>query len=183
MISKRHRPDFSIRLHRSPTSFTCLSSPLRFDPHASHASRFPLADRSADGSCALSLSLSPPSFPRERKAARLHTAPLHRGAIGLSVSSATHSSSRKAARQQLFCASLPSHSVYREEDGSPCRDFSLKLCRRRRSRRRRIIGNCGGENHTLSSWGKGKGEENGIVSDCKSIRNFWEAFDIIGVDI
>lgn len=48
-------------LHRSPTSFTCLSSPLRFDPHAIHASRFPLADRSADGS--LSPPLSP--FPRD----------------------------------------------------------------------------------------------------------------------
>lgn len=73
-----------VSLRRSPTSFTCLSSsPLRLDPHAIHASRFPLADRSADGP------LSPPlSLPREpRKAARLHTAPLHRGAIGLSVSS------------------------------------------------------------------------------------------------
>lgn len=77
---------------------------------------------------------SPPlSLPREpRKAARLHTAPLHRGAIGLSVSSPfelvgdTELEPKSGApTDRAFLRGSPSHSVYREEasngDGSPCR--------------------------------------------------------------
>lgn len=97
----------STRLLHSPPSFSnlvylsLLSSPLR-------PTREPRFKVSARGSLrrrlVRSLSLSPPSFPRERKAARLHTAPLHRGAIGLSVSSATQSARAEKRRANSFFA-------------------------------------------------------------------------------
>lgn len=84
---------------------------------------------------------SPPlSLPREpRKAARLHTAPLHRGAIGLSVSSPfelvgdTELEPKSGApTDRAFLRASPSHSVYREEASNGGRvtvsraDFSLE---------------------------------------------------------
>lgn len=105
-------------LHRSPTSFTCLSSsPLR-------PTRDPRFKVSARGSLRRRLSL-PASLP---VSSRLHTAPLHRGAIGLGIvvvprRHRARAEKRRANRPSFFAWPPPSHSLYREEAGrcSPSR--------------------------------------------------------------
>lgn len=93
-----------VSLRRSPTSFTCLSSsPLRLDPHAIHASRFPLADRSADGP--LSAPLSPSRASQSRAIAHCTIAPWGHWPLGIV---AVRARRRHRARAEKRRADRPS---------------------------------------------------------------------------
>lgn len=125
VISKRHRPDspFASQCHSIVLQPRLPVSPLLSASTHTRSTLQGFRSRIAPQT-ALSLSL-PASLP---VSSRLHTAPLHRGAIGLGIvvvprRHRARAEKRRANRPSFFARPPPSHSLYREEAGrcSPSR--------------------------------------------------------------
>lgn len=123
VISKRHRPDspFASQCHSIVLQPRLPVSPLL---SASTHTRSTLQGFRSRIAPQTALSL-PASLP---VSSRLHTAPLHRGAIGLGIvvvprRHRARAEKRRANRPSFFARPPPSHSLYREEAGrcSPSR--------------------------------------------------------------